>query len=548
MATRSLGVLTLDLVARTGGFVQGMDKAQRRSAKWRRQVERDLKSVGNSFKFAAAAAAAGLGAMVVQTANSAREIRSFAMLSDTTTQEFQRLAYGSSRFGIQQDKLADILKDTNDRIGDFIQTGGGPMADFFEQIAPKVGVTAEQFAKLSGPDALQLYVDSLEKAGVSQKDMVFYMEAIASDASMLIPLLSGSGAEMSRLGDEAERTGNVFSEMEFEQLEEIKRGMDELTGAAVGMKNEIVLAALPAIEDLVDMLSDPQTLENAQALGKAIVTAMGWAVSAIETVVGATGFLAEELAAAVHGPGLQDIVRLEEAVERQESVLERMLNGPNRPPKSVIDEEIEKLDRLKERYRQGLALQDALVGSGSAPGASSTGGEASGATSGQQGDAAVYDIVPTNEQKTAADSVKDLGEKAGDGADAVKTFSDAATTSARALSAISGVDWGRGASGAMAGDQDNGGRTVRQRIEAGKDLSAYVLEPNPNAKPTWSTGLYDAAGNDMARAAGNGGGSAPNNRGKVRIEIVGGAEGDVEGDDAFIKQLANALSSTASSV
>jgi hypothetical protein len=37
------------------------------------------------------------------------------------------------------------------------------MKDFFEQIAPKVNVTAAQFAKLSGPEALQLYVSSLEK-------------------------------------------------------------------------------------------------------------------------------------------------------------------------------------------------------------------------------------------------------------------------------------------------------------------------------------------------------------------------------------------------
>ena len=38
MATKSLGVLTLDLVAKVGGFVQGMDKAERSSVKWRKQV------------------------------------------------------------------------------------------------------------------------------------------------------------------------------------------------------------------------------------------------------------------------------------------------------------------------------------------------------------------------------------------------------------------------------------------------------------------------------------------------------------------------------
>lgn len=319
MATSSLGQLTLDLVARTSGFVKGMDAAQRRSQKWRRGVERDLKRIGTAFAGAATAAAAGLGAMVVQTTNQARELENLARLSDTSTQAFQRMAYGAGRFGIDQGKLSDILKDTNDRIGDFMQTGGGPMADFFETIAPQVGVTADQFARLSGPEALQLYVASLEAAGVSQKDMTFYMEAIASDASALVPLLANNGVEMRRLGDEAERTGNVFSEMDFKQLLNIKEGMDELTGAATGLKNEMVLAALPAVEDLVDMLSDPQTLSNAQALGEGIVTAMGWAIEAIDKTISFAQSLGRELGVIAAGIGG---LELEEQRARIMSALE----------------------------------------------------------------------------------------------------------------------------------------------------------------------------------------------------------------------------------
>lgn len=40
MAGKSLGTLTIDLIARTGGFVQGMDKAERSSQKWRDNVKK----------------------------------------------------------------------------------------------------------------------------------------------------------------------------------------------------------------------------------------------------------------------------------------------------------------------------------------------------------------------------------------------------------------------------------------------------------------------------------------------------------------------------
>lgn len=364
MASKSLGTLTLDLVAKTGGFIQGMSKAERSSKKWRKQVESDLHKVGNAIKIGSAAAVAGLGAMIVQTTNSAREIRNLAQLAGSTPQDFQKMSYAAARFGIEQGKISDILKDVNDRIGDFVQTGGGPMADFFENIAPKVGVTADQFERLSGPDALQLYVDSLEKAGVSQKDMTFYMEAIASDATALIPLLRDNGREFQKLAAEAERTGNVFSELEFEQLEQIKTSFDELTGAATGMKNEIVLAALPAVEDLVDLLSSESTLNSAKALGTALVTSMNFVIEAIDGAIKVTQFLAEELAAFIHGPAFDDIPRLTEklddmngALAEQEKRLKSLRETPNLVPKEVIATEEERLRRIKAETQ---ALEDLI--------------------------------------------------------------------------------------------------------------------------------------------------------------------------------------------
>src|SRR5690606_23962324 len=118
-------------------------------------------------------------------------------------EDFQRLAHAARTVGIESDKLADIYKDVNDRVGDFVQTGGGPMADFFENIAPKVGITAEAFKNLSGPQALQLYYDSLVKAGASQQDLTFYLEAMASDATALIPLLAQGGEGFRALGEGA---------------------------------------------------------------------------------------------------------------------------------------------------------------------------------------------------------------------------------------------------------------------------------------------------------------------------------------------------------
>lgn len=355
MATRSLGQLTLDLVARTGGWQRGMDASERRTQRWRRQVQSELRKAGTAFAGLATAAAAGLGAAVLQTTNSAREIEILARLADTSTQQFQRMAFGAERFGIDQEKLSGILKDTTDRVGDFIATGGGPMADFFENIAPKVGVTAEQFARLSGPEALQLYVNSLQEAGVSQAEMTFYMEALASDAAALVPLLANDGEEMRRLGEEAERTGNVFSELEFEQLEAIRDGMDELAAAAAGMKNQVVLGALPAVEDFIDLMSDPETMESAQAFGNAIVTAMGWAIEAIRETTTFVQDLATEMGVVATGiGGLELEEQRRRIMDALESPSQRLrFFGPGGIVEYFSEEEL-----LAELFRINRMIQD----------------------------------------------------------------------------------------------------------------------------------------------------------------------------------------------
>jgi len=253
--SKSLGTLTLDLIARTGGFVQGMDAAERKSAKWRKQVEKDVKAIGRGFNIASAAVTVATAAMVVSTVKTANEVSRLAQASNISTLEFQRNAAGAKLLGVEQDKLGAIYKDTNDKLGDFMQTGAGPLADFFEQVAPQIGVTADMFRKLSGPDALQLYVDSLEKANVSQNDMTFYMEAIASEALMLLPLLRDNGAGFELLGDQAERLGSILNGETITASEQMGAALYITEQASRGLKNQIAEAMLPTLSGLATELA-----------------------------------------------------------------------------------------------------------------------------------------------------------------------------------------------------------------------------------------------------------------------------------------------------
>lgn len=258
------GSIVVDLLMRTGAFETDTKRAQASLKKFEKSVD----EAAQKIKIGLAAAGAAMTALVYKTTQSAEEIQRFARLTNTSAESFQMLAAGASTVGIQTDKLADIFKDVQDKVGDFVQTGGGALADFFENIAPKIGVTVDQFRRLSGAEALQLYVSSLEKANLSQADMIFYLEAIASDSSLLLPLLQNNGQAMADLGEKAKATGQIMSDELIEDSIEFRRQMEQLTGILKGFSNSIVQELLPS---LIQMSVEFRVgMENANGLFDAL--------------------------------------------------------------------------------------------------------------------------------------------------------------------------------------------------------------------------------------------------------------------------------------
>ncbi|MFV3326706.1 phage tail tape measure protein [Pseudomonas sp. NY15372] len=267
MASRSLGTLTLDVIAQVGGFVSGMDKAERSSQKWRKEVEKNAKAAGVAIGAGIAAGVAALATFTVSTVQAATEISRFSAVAGSSTTEFQKYAAGAQAVGVENEKLADILKDVNDKIGDFLLNGGGELQDFFKTIAPKVGVTAEQFRNLSGPQALQLFATSLQKAGLSQAEMTQQMESLANDATLLLPLLRDNGAGFAVLGEAAEKAGAIMDESTIRATQDLAAAGWLAQQSMDGIKNQLAASLMPTLGDYSKILFDlSQDTESVSAL------------------------------------------------------------------------------------------------------------------------------------------------------------------------------------------------------------------------------------------------------------------------------------------
>ncbi|WP_422028524.1 hypothetical protein [Roseovarius sp.] len=277
---RVVGDIAVEVSADIGPLQRGLRNA-------RGDVSRFGTSAEQMAQRATRATLAMSGAIIAATAAGAalahrvgeigESLTNLSRVAGTTPEKFQEMAAATRSVGIEQEKLADILKDVQDRVGDFLATGGGPMADFFENIAPKVGVTAEQFARLSGPEALQLYVSSLEKANLTQSEMTFYMEAMASDLSLMLPLLRDNGREMDRLANEARDAGTILSN-------ETVAGANELNGKLRDIRDEIrgeLVPAMLSVEDEIIALADFVRDIGIPAL-QGLIQGAGWAAEKFE--------------------------------------------------------------------------------------------------------------------------------------------------------------------------------------------------------------------------------------------------------------------------
>lgn len=274
-----IGSISAKITADDSEFLAAMERTKR---SLRSQSARLRSSANDYAKWGAAATAAAtaVGAAIVKsTADSIRQLQTFSQVSNTSAQDFQRLAYAASTVSVEEEKLADILKDVNDRIGDFKATGGGAMADFFNNIAPQVGVTYENFRKLSGKDALQLYVSSLEKANLSQADMTFYMEAIASDATLLLPLLRDGGKAFNAMAAEADSLGLVLSDIDIAKAAAAAEQMGKLQFLMNSAAQQATVALAPAIIGISQALID--AAKDAGGFGNVFFNVMDKSASVI---------------------------------------------------------------------------------------------------------------------------------------------------------------------------------------------------------------------------------------------------------------------------
>lgn len=290
MASRSLGTLTIDLIAKVGGFVSGMDRAERASADWSRQVREDtaaisasIASVGIAMQAAAITAGTAGFALLKSTSEQINAVDQWARSLKISTQELLAWQYAAENAGVAGDNMADIFKDLSDKIGDAILNKSGDAVDALDAL----GLSAEKLSKAS-PDKQMLAIGEALSKISTNAGKITILESLGNDLSKLLPLFDNNNAKLKEFIQQAKDYGIAPDQQSIDDLIKVNDLFQDMEDQVQGLKMEIAaglahvdLSPLNnSLSDIKEVLTDPKVLQGIANLVSEVAQLAGWLIKA----------------------------------------------------------------------------------------------------------------------------------------------------------------------------------------------------------------------------------------------------------------------------
>lgn len=195
---------------------------------------------------AAAAAGWAITRMVSGVATLGNEVKIASERLDVGAGWLQEWLYVGHQFGVGNDALIDGLKELGLRADEFVMTGGGGAAESFQRL----GITVKDLRGTAGEtekllDLVQSRLGKIENDAAKQR--IFDELFGGSGGEQMVALLTQSREELDKLRQAARDNGAILSDEDIEQSRLYVRQMNELTSALQGIKNTVLSALLPTV-------------------------------------------------------------------------------------------------------------------------------------------------------------------------------------------------------------------------------------------------------------------------------------------------------------
>ncbi|WP_395609592.1 phage tail tape measure protein [Pseudomonas sp. B22129] len=283
----SLGTLTLDLIAKIGGFTGPMDQAGRAAKKTSKEMTEAAREASLAWNALAGAAAGVVGAFSV-----ASIFGRFVTETKNAEQEQAQLGAVLKSTGESAGFNRDQLNSMADALEKATTFSGGDINQAQTTLLAFTGIVGNQFNR-----ALQSAADMAARTGTTVKDAAETIGRALDIPSQGLTALSKQGFrftdEQKRLATALESTGDVAGAQQI-----ILKSLEETYGGAAGAARDTFGGSLDALQNTISgLLTGEGSLDSAKAAveglnkalssptAKAAIEGLGTAVTVLATVM-----------------------------------------------------------------------------------------------------------------------------------------------------------------------------------------------------------------------------------------------------------------------
>lgn len=287
MSSRSLGRLTLDLIARTGGFEQGMSRAARHSRTQMQQIQREARQLARVISGVLVAAAGVVSVQVTRTINDMDRLAKSSQSIGVTVEQLSALEFAASLSGVSNEQLATSLQRLSRSMADAAR-GTGVAKDAFKALG--IEATNTDGSLRDSEAVMKDIADRFAGMEDGAQKTALAMDIFGRSGAALIPMLNQGADGINALQLEAAQLGLVIDTQTARAAERFNDDLTRMGSVMTGVWRQMTAELLPALNTLTTTIIDAQRettgfSDTFDGTAERLVRAVAFMVNAVDGFV-----------------------------------------------------------------------------------------------------------------------------------------------------------------------------------------------------------------------------------------------------------------------
>lgn len=333
---------------------KGLDLGAAKAKRTMGDLEKHAIKIGKSVGIAVTAVATAVAGAIGLALKRADDLNKASQKIGVTVQSLSRLEFAARLSDVSLDTLTQSVGKLNRNLSDVAGGGGEQAKQAFQQLG--ISITDAE-GKLRGTD--EVLADVAERFASFEngpRKTALAMELFGRSGAQLIPLLNEGKEGLKELGDEAQRLGIVLDQESAAKAERFNDALTRLWAGIQGVATKVMVAALPALENLSDFFESPDFQRAVETFAQGAIVTITAIAQAIVGITNAAGDLFNFLASRSQTLGEEAGGMDNGEIKKQIAEAQAIIDNPN--SNSVA---IQRSKAWQEQLEKELALRTQIV-------------------------------------------------------------------------------------------------------------------------------------------------------------------------------------------